>query len=157
MNKVQGIGSERRALAIDKVIATTCILIYAVVVPVLELNATHVFDPLWPAHARLHEVWQLSTNSALGMWGLWLVWSHGNIRLPSMLALSITGGFLFAYAMRWVYDGSMVLSDGSEKMINGANLGLLTFGLVACVASLQLARSQKYRLASGASFAARLD
>lgn len=151
MNKGQGITSKRRALDIDKVLATICILIYAVVVPILELNATHVFDPLWPAHARLHEVWQLSTNSALGMWGLWLVWSHGNIRLPSVLALFVTGAFLFAYVTRWVYGGSMVLSDGSEKMVHGTNLGLITFGVVASVAALQLALSKKHRAASCAS------
>lgn len=147
MNEGQSITSERPALAIEKLIATACILIYAVAVPALEINATHVFDPLWPAHARLHEVWQLSTNSVLGLWALWLVWVQGNVRLPSMLALFVTGGFLFAYAVRSSFGGSMVLSDGSEKMVLGANLGLITFGAIAGVAALQLARSRKHRSA----------
>jgi len=145
MNKGQSITSERPALTSDKVIATACILIYAAVVPVLEINATHVFDPLWPAHARLHEVWQLASNSALGLWALWLVWIQGNIRLPSKLALFVTGGFLFAFAVRSTYGGSMVHSDGSEKMLLGVNLGLITFAVVAGVATLQLARSRKQR------------
>jgi len=136
--------SERGASTAEKLIATACILIYAAVVPALELNATHVFDPLWTAHARLHEVWQLSTNSALGIWALWLVWSRGNIRLPSLLALFVTGGFLFAYVVRSTYDGSMVLSDGSEKVAYGANLGLVAFGLVASIAMLQLVFSRKF-------------
>lgn len=50
--------------------------------------------------------------------------------------LFVTGGFLLAYALRDSYDGSMVLSDGSEKMILGINLGLFAYSLAIVLATM---------------------
>jgi hypothetical protein len=117
-------------MLLAKLLITLGALLYGLGVPLLEINPTHVFNPSWEAHARLHEVWQLTTNSALALLSLWLVWVRNNIRLPSILAMLVTGGFLFAYLVRDGYGGSMVLSDGSEKMLFGLNLGAFAFSLV---------------------------
>lgn len=117
-----------------KLLVSIGVLFYAVVVPVLEINDTHVFNPGWEPHARLHEVWQLFTNTALGLFSTWLVWARGNVRLPSLLTLFVTGGFLLSYWLRASYGGSMVLSDGSEKMILGVNLGLFAYTLAILMA-----------------------
>lgn len=79
---------------------------------------------------RLHEAWQLATNSALALLALWLTWKQKQLRLASTLAMLVTGGFLFSYFTRNLYGGSMVLSDGSEKLVFGINLGLFAFGIV---------------------------
>ncbi|MDM8349505.1 hypothetical protein P8H27_11425 [Pseudomonas sp. sp1636] len=50
----------------------------------------------------------------------------------------VTGGFLFAYLVREGYGGSMVLSDGSEKMLFGLNLGAFAFSLVFLFSLLAL-------------------
>jgi len=121
-----------------KLIITLGALLYGLGVPLLEINPTHVFNPTWEAHARLHEVWQLATNSALALLSLWLVWVRNNIRLPSILAMLVTGGFLFAYLVRDGYGGSMVLSDGSEKMLFGLNLGAFAFSLVFLLSLMAL-------------------
>ncbi|MBX9763826.1 MAG: hypothetical protein K2Y24_12485 [Pseudomonadaceae bacterium] len=113
-----------------KLIITIGALLYGLGVPLLEINQTHVFNPQWEAHARLHEVWQLATNSALALLALWLTWRRQQIRLASLLSMLVTGGFLFAYFARHLYGGSMVLSDGSEKLVLGINLGLFAFGIV---------------------------
>ncbi|MEO4048963.1 hypothetical protein AAFN46_17965 [Pseudomonas sp. CAU 1711] len=119
-----------------KLLITVGIAFYALAVPIFEINASHVFNPQWTPHARLHEVWQLVTNCALGAFSLWLVWFRNEIRLSSLLTLFVTGGFLFAYALRGQYDGSMVLSDGSEKMIFGINLGLFAYSLAIALAAI---------------------
>lgn len=119
-----------------KLLVTVGIAFYAVVVPIFEINASHVFNPHWTPHARLHEVWQLTTNCALGAFSLWLVWLRSEIRLSSLITLFVTGGFLVAYALRDHYDGSMVLSDGSEKMIFGINLGLFAYSLAILLAAI---------------------
>lgn len=124
---------------IAKVLVTVGVLAFGLLVPILEINNSHVFNPEWAPHARLHEVWQLATNTPLAVFCLWLVWGKNNIRLPSVLTLFITGGFLFAYAIRSVYGGSMVLSDGSEKVWMGMNLGVVVFGLVVILSVLAMA------------------
>lgn len=125
---------------IAKVLVTVSVLAFAALVPALEVNSTHVFNPAWVPHARLHEVWQLATNTALGIVCLWLLWARNELRLPSLLTLLVTGGFLFAYVIRAPYGGSMVHPDGSEKLLLGVNAGVVVFGLAAgfCLLALVL-------------------
>lgn len=124
---------------------TLGILFYGIAVPILELNDTHVFDPQWTSHARLHEVWQLTTNSGIALFSFWLVWWKENIKLAGLLGLFVMGGFLFAYVVRESYDGSMLMSDGSEKTILGINLGVVSFGFASALhlLAISIARSIK--------------
>ncbi|MDH0731005.1 hypothetical protein N5F23_00230 [Pseudomonas sichuanensis] len=130
---------------LSKLLVTVGIVFYAVVVPILEINDTHVFNQAWAPHARLHETWQLFTNTALGAFSVWLVWGRNDLRLASLLTLFVTGGFLLAYWLRDGYGGSMVLSDGSEKMIMGVNLGLLAYTLAIMLAGIAVAIDRRQR------------
>jgi hypothetical protein len=129
-----------------KLLVTIGICFYAVVVPFFEINQSHVFNPAWEPHARLHEVWQLATNTAIGVFSLWLTWSKDNIRLASLMTVLVTGGFLLAYSLRDYYGGSMVLSDGSEKMIFGVNLGLFAYSLAIALAITAVAIQRRAHL-----------
>ena len=133
---------------LGKLLVTLGIVFYAVVVPIFELNDSHVFNPNWEAHARLHEVWQLATNCAIGAFSFWLVWFKANLRLSSLMTFFVTGGFLLAYALRGSYGGSMVLSDGSEKMILSINLGLFAYSLAIILALLALYLDRSHRPAT---------
>lgn len=132
-----------------KLLVSIGIIFYAVVVPVLEINDTHVFNPAWEAHARLHEVWQLFTNTAIGLFSVWLVWGRDNVRLSSLLTVFVTGGFLLSYWLRASYGGSMVLSDGSEKVIFGVNLGLFAYTLAIILAGAAVLMDRRGRSTSG--------
>ena len=113
-----------------KAIATTfSIILYAIAVPFLEINDTHVFNPDWTPHARIHEVWQLITNSSIGVFCLWLIWKKKDTLLAAKLSLMVMGGFLIAYLLKGMYGGSMKYLDGSEKTLLGINIGILGFGL----------------------------
>ncbi|WP_273427238.1 hypothetical protein [Marinobacter sp.] len=127
---------------LDKILLTIGIVLYAVVVPYLEINDTHVFNPAWVAHARIHEVWQLFTNSSLGLVALWLTWfdSSGKGK-ASVIALLVTGGFLAAYLIQDLYGGSMVHPDGTEKALLGINVGVIGFGWVFASALFTLFRA----------------
>lgn len=107
---------------------TFSIVLYAIAVPFLEINDTHVFNPDWTPHVRIHEIWQLITNSTIGILCLWLVWYKKETYLSAILSLLITGGFLLAFLLKDSYGGSMKYLDGSEKTILGINIGILGFG-----------------------------
>lgn len=130
---------------VAKLLVTVGIVFYAVIVPILEVNASHVFNQAWAPHARLHETWQLFTNTALGVFSVWLVWVKDNLRLASLLTAFVTGGFLMAYWLRDGYGGSMVLSDGSEKMILGVNLGLFAYTLAIALVGIALGLERRKR------------
>jgi len=112
-----------------KYIITFSIILYAIAVPILEINDTHVFNPDWTPHVRIHEVWQLITNSSIGLLCLWLVWVKKETKISTILSLLITGGFLLAFILKEYYGGSMRYLDGSEKILLGINIGVLGFGL----------------------------
>jgi len=113
-----------------RVMITICIFLYAAGVPYLEVNETHVFNMEWPAHARLHNFWQLITNSLIGVSCLWMVWTRNEIRLPVLMSTLVMGGFMLAYLLRDIYQGSMKHTDGSEVMVLGlVNIGVAAYGL----------------------------
>ena len=112
-----------------KYIITFSVILFAIVVPFLDINNTHVFNPDWTPHARIHEVWQLITNSSIGILCLWLVWFKKELKISLILSLFITGGFLLAFCLKDFYGGSMKYLDGSENTILGLNMGVLGFGL----------------------------
>ncbi|WP_439569209.1 hypothetical protein [Sphingopyxis sp.] len=107
-----------------RIVLTLALIPFGVLTPVLELGVTHVVNPDWPGHARLHEVWQLLTNSSLAMLCLWLIWCSRQVRLPALVAFIISLAFLVAYALSPLYGGTMLHSDGSEIAVGGVNLAV---------------------------------
>jgi hypothetical protein len=123
---------------IQKSLITFGIILYAIVVPYLEINPSHVFNPDWTPHVRIHEVWQLITNSSIGILCLYLLWYKNEIKLSAILSLLIMGGFLLAFLIKESYGGSMKYLDGSENTIFGINLGLFAFGIAFLLILLSL-------------------
>ena len=114
---------------IKKTAITFSVILYAIVVPFLDINETHVWNPDWTPHVRIHEVWQLITNSSIGILCLWLVWYKKEVQLSTILSILVTGGFLLAFFLKDGYGGSMKYLDGSEKTVLGINIGVLGFGI----------------------------
>jgi len=120
---------------LSKLAVTTAAMIFLLVLPVLEINETHVFNPAWPEHARLHEVWQLCVHALFSGVCLWLVWVRREERFASLLALAMTGSFVFAYLIRETYGGSMRHVDG-EPVTTLSNAAVV---IVLCVSALLVA------------------
>ena len=128
---------------LKKIAVTVSVILYAIVVPFLEVNETHVWNPDWTPHVRIHEVWQLITNSCIGILCLWLVWCKKETRLSSLLSLLVMGGFLLAFLLKDSYGGSMKYLDGSEKTIFGINIGILGFGIATLFLMLSHVTAKK--------------
>lgn len=129
-----------------KIAITFSVFLYAIVVPFLDINETHVWNPDWTPHARIHEVWQLITNSSIGVLCLWLVWYKKEVRLSTLLSLIVMGGFLLAFFLKDGYGGSMKYLDGSEKTILGINMAVLGFGIAFLFLILSHILTKKTRL-----------
>lgn len=106
---------------IAKILISLGVLVYMVLIPYLEMNASHVFNPQWPGHARLHEVWQLTTNISLGLVALWLTWKEQRIRMAGVISICVMGGVLVAHVTEGVYEGTL-LSGNIAKTVLGLEL-----------------------------------
>lgn len=113
-------------------------LILAVIIPAFELNSTHITNPDWPSHARLHEAWQLLTNATISVFALGCVWTDRAPRIGITLALLICASFLAAWALGSFYGGSMLHTDGTQIAVGGINVVVIVVTAVAAllVASL---------------------
>ena len=121
------------------------VFLYAIVVPFLDINETHVWNPDWTPHVRIHEVWQLITNSSIGVLCLWLVWYKKEVQLSTLLSLIVTGGFLLAFLLKDEYGGSMKYLDGSEKTLLGINIGVLGFGIAFALLAITIIPIKKIK------------
>ncbi|MFK7895268.1 MAG: hypothetical protein AB8G23_05510 [Myxococcota bacterium] len=105
-------------------------LIFAGLIPVMEINSTHLFNPEWPEHARLHEAWQLLTNAGICALALACVWTQRAPRLGITLALIVCGAFLTAWALGASYGGSMLHTDGTQMAVAGVNVAVIIVAVV---------------------------
>ncbi len=100
-------------------------IIFTGLIPALELNSTHLTNPDWPSHARLHEAWQLLTNAAISVLALGIVWTDRAPRIGINLALIMCTSFLAVWALGSVYGGSMLHTDGTQIAVGGINVAVI--------------------------------
>jgi hypothetical protein len=112
--------------------------------PVVDITPTHLFNPAWPAHARLHEAWLLSTGGMLVLVALYFIWFYRDrprfgIALAATLASVLLGGFFIASASVSLYGGILVDPLTAPMMPNNDMLlGLPANSVVFGFASLFL-------------------
>lgn len=110
---------------IRKLAITLGVLVFGLLLPILEIGPTHVFNTDWPAHARLHEVWQLITNSSLAVLCLMMVWLRRLYVLPSLIGLCVMGGVVVVHGLEAAYGGALIYAGGPSLALLGVPAALL--------------------------------
>lgn len=121
---------------------TLGVLFYLVVIPVLEWNQSHVFNEQWPPHARFHEVWQLTSNIALGVAVLWLSWFRSQIKIAAMISCCVMGGVIVSHLLSG-HSGGSVQSGNISKYILGLDLAVFVAIVVVLTALLAVFVDEK--------------
>ena len=109
------------------------VFIFAGLIPFLEISDTHLVNPGWPSHARLHEAWQLLTNGALSILALGLVWKVSAPKIGIGIALIISISFLMSWILGRFYGGSMLHSDGTEMAVAGVNVAVIVVSILTAL------------------------
>lgn len=125
-----------------KILISLGVLVYLVLIPFLEINESHVFNAQWPAHARFHEVWQLTTHMMLGVMALWLTWFKQQIIISAGISIAIMGGVLFAHIIEASYGGS-VLSGNTSQTVMGLELAAFAAVLVVVMSVIAIALDRR--------------
>ncbi len=72
-----------------------------------DYNATHIFNPHWPPHAKFHGGQTLSMSVLLGLMTMVFAWRKTGDRVSAVIA---TTGFAALY---WISQGAAILYPGT--------------------------------------------
>ena len=108
---------------------TTLCLIGGGILPVLvDVNTSHLLNPDWDSHARVHEAWRLSTNFLVFSLAIFLLWSKNKEILGGLLSLCIHFGFVLGASLMPLYGGEPVGEGIPEPEILMVPLNVFFFG-----------------------------
>ena len=99
---------------ISKYLTTICLLLGTMLPLIVDTGSTHLLNPDWDAHSRVHEVWRLSTNIFIAVIGLYLLWASNYLLLPALLSSCIVLGFFSAIFTMSLYGG-VTIGEGIEE------------------------------------------
>jgi hypothetical protein len=128
-----------RRIVIARILVTIPALFIAVGPPIADLNETHVLNPEWIGHARLHTVWLLSTNSLVAVLALALLWRlpldspRDSVLAGAALVGSVLLGFFVAAATQSAYGGSLTDPNGIAVTAGPIDANLAAFSLLSCL------------------------
>lgn len=108
---------------------TTLCLIGGGILPILvDVNTSHLLNPDWDSHARVHEAWRLSTNFLVFSLGIFLLWSKNKEILAGLVSLCIHLGFVIAAILMPLYGGEPVGEGIPEPEILMVPFNVFFFG-----------------------------
>lgn len=131
-----------------RILMTLATLMYGLIPPFVDLTETHVFHPDWVAHARMHMVWLLGTNSTLALVALYFLWlykenSSFGITLAGILGSCVYGGFMLSAATISLYGGALSDKGGVPPILGmDANIVGFSAGLLILLVGWFLSRAK---------------
>ena len=122
----------------SKYITTLCLIVGGIVPIIVDVGPSHLLNPDWDAHARVHEVWRLSTNFLIFSLGIYLLWMKKNEVLSAILSLCIHLGFVFSAATMSLYGGAATGAGVPEPFILGIPVNVFLFSAMFAIQSIVL-------------------
>ena len=123
---------------ISKYLTTICLLLGTIIPLIVDTGNTHLLNPDWDAHSRVHEVWRLSTNIFLAGLGLYLLWIRNYLLLPALLSLCIVLGFFTAIFTMSLYGGITIGEGIDEPNPFGIPANIFVFLVIAIIQIVSL-------------------
>ena len=123
---------------ISKYLTSICLLLGTIIPLIVDTGNTHLLNPDWDAHSRVHEVWRLSTNIFLAGLGLYLLWIRNYLLLPALLSLCIVLGFFTAIFTMSLYGGVTIGEGIDEPNPFGIPANIFVFLIIAIIQSVSL-------------------
>ena len=113
-----------------KILTSVCLVLAGIGPLLLDIGDTHLFNPSWDEHSRVHEVWRLATNFMITSLGLYLIWNKNMLSIASLLSLCMILGFMVSVITMPLYNGLAVGIGIDELDPFGVPLNIFSFILV---------------------------
>jgi hypothetical protein len=118
---------------IPKILTSVCLILVGIGPLLLDIGDTHLFNPSWDEHSRVHEVWRLATNFMVASLGLYLIWSKHMLSIASLLSLCMILGFMISVITMPLYNGLAVGIGIDELDPFGIPLNIFSFIVVLII------------------------
>ena len=125
-------------MTIPKLLTSLCLILAGIGPLLLDIGDTHLFNPDWDEHSRVHEVWRLATNSMIAFLGLYLIWKKNMLSIASLLSLCMIVGFMISVVTMPYYNGLAVGVGIEELRPFNIPLNILSFLVVFGVQSVAI-------------------
>ena len=116
-----------------KILTSVCLILAGIGPLLLDIGDTHLFNPSWDEHSRVHEVWRLATNFMITSLGLYLIWNKNMLSIASLLSLCMILGFMVSVITMPLYNGLAVGIGIDELDPFGIPLNIFSFIVVLII------------------------
>ncbi|MDC3368326.1 hypothetical protein OAW25_00535 [Gammaproteobacteria bacterium] len=130
-------------MTIPKLLTSLCLILAGMGPLLLDIGDTHLFNPNWDEHSRVHEVWRLATNLMIAFLGLYLIWKKNMHSIASLLSLCMILGFMISVITMPFYNGLAVGIGIDELRPFNIPLNILSFIIVLVVQTISLLLAYK--------------
>jgi len=130
-------------MMIAKVLTSLCLILAGMGPLLLDIGDTHLFNPNWDEHSRVHEVWRLATNFMIAFLGLYLIWKKNMHSIASLLSLCMILGFMISVITMPFYNGLAVGIGMDELRPFNIPLNIFSFIVVFVVQTISLLLAYK--------------
>ena len=130
-------------MTIPKLLTSLCLILAGIGPLLLDIGDTHLFNPDWDEHSRVHEVWRLATNVMIAFLGLYLIWKKNMHSIASLLSLCMILGFMISVITMPFYNGLAVGIGINELRPFNIPLNILSFIVVLIVQTISLLLAYK--------------
>jgi hypothetical protein len=130
-------------MTIPKLLTSLCLILAGMGPLLLDIGDTHLFNPNWDEHSRVHEVWRLATNFMIAFLGLYLIWKKNMHSIASLLSLCMILGFMISVITMPFYNGLAVGIGIDELRPFNIPLNILSFIVVLVVQTFSLLLAYK--------------
>jgi hypothetical protein len=120
-------------MTIPKLLTSLCLILAGMGPLLLDIGDTHLFNPNWDEHSRVHEVWRLATNFMIAFLGLYLIWNKNMLSIASLLSLCMILGFMISVITMPLYNGLAVGVGIEELRLFAIPLNILSFLVVFAI------------------------
>ena len=125
-------------MTIPKLLTSLCLILAGIGPLLLDIGDTHLFNPDWDEHSRVHEVWRLATNFMIALLGLYLIWKNNMLFLASLLSLCMILGFMISIITMPFYKGLAVGNGIDELSPFAIPLNIFSFIVVLALQTISL-------------------
>jgi hypothetical protein len=129
----------------------TIIALFTMIAPFLaDWNVTHIYNPLWPPHAKFHNAQTMSMGVLLGLAALFFLWGERGVRQniwPTIVFVSLywvsqLPAFLFP-GVAWTDPDLLKLGQSLTDFPMQLQLDVVLFALIAIAAWLMITATDK--------------